>query len=108
MGDIGRIDISAYGDQRSPERLARFEAEVKRWIASGPGSYIAPELGDPYIAAHAAFCKFSSGGKNRDNFEIALARAGYRAGTAGYKGAVVWILLLPSSKNSALDRLASR
>ena len=41
-----------------------------------------------------------------NDFEVALARLGFRAGLVTYEGDPLWILILPSSLDTALTRMA--
>ena len=107
MGDFGMLPLSAYSLRRSPESIEKHEAAVSDWLATRPGSFSARGACDPYSAARAKFMQHSGRQDERDDFEIALARLGYRAGVVTYAGNPLWILILPSSLDTALERMAA-
>ncbi len=109
MGDYGKIDASEYAHKKmTARRVEALERDVAAWLASArPGSFTSKDAVGLYERARARFEAWSGRSETRDDFEIALARLGYRAGTVVYDGAPFWILALPSSVNTALDRLAA-
>ena len=108
MGSYGKIDRSAYPSQRtSPESIATLENAVAAWLSSKPGAFSSQGPCDLYDKALAQFMRHSDRRDTRDAFEIALARLGYRAGVAVYDGAPFWFLILPSSLDTALTRMAA-
>ena len=108
-GDFGKIDVSAYEHNRmTPERVTELETTLADWMArEKPGNFTSKDAVGLYERARAKFEKWSGRSDTRDDFEIALARCGFRAGCLVYDGAPFWILALPSSVYTALDRLAA-
>lgn len=109
MGDFGKIDAAEYAHNRmTPKRVEKLETAVADWLArETPGSFTSKDAVGLYERALERFEKWSGWSETRDDFEIALARCGFRAGTVVYDGKPFWILALPSSVNTALDRLAA-
>ncbi len=96
MGDYGKIAITEYAQRRAGS-IAEYEMAVSEWLATaGPGSFISKDGGHPYRAAHNKFSLWSRVGSSEDDFEVALARLGYRAGVLAYDGEPRWLLVLPS------------
>ncbi len=97
MGDFGKISAANYGQRRAQDAIAEYEAAVAEWLATaGPGSFISRDGGHPYRAAHNKFVLWGGNGSTEDDFEVALARLGYRAGVLAYDGEPRWLLVLPS------------
>ena len=87
MGDYGKIPISGYGQRRARDSIAEYEMAVSEWLATaGPGSSISRDGGHPYRAAHNKFTLWSKSRVAEDDFEVALARLGYRAGVVVFDG----------------------
>lgn len=108
VGDFGTLDISAYEHTRqSPETIKRLEDVVRHWLATRPGSFSGKGACDPYFAARASFRQWSGMSTVEEAFEIALARLGFRAGCVTFRGDPFWMLVLPSSVDTALDRMAA-
>ena len=108
MGDFGKIDAAEYAHNRmTPERVTELETTLADWLArEKPGNFTSKDAVTLYERAHAKFEKWSGRSDTRDDFEIALARCGFRAGCLVYDGEPRWILNLPSSVDTALTRLA--
>ena len=109
MGDYGKIDAAAYASQHmTPKNVEKLETAVSTWLANEkPGSFTSKDTIGLYERALAQFLQYSGGQDTRDDFEIALARLGYRAGVCVFNGAPFWILVLPSSVDTALTRMAA-
>lgn len=107
-GDYGKLDVSAYGFKRiTTARIEVLETALSDWLASArPGSFTSRDAGDPYERARALFERVYGQPVNADAFEVALARCGFRAGCVVFKGEARWILILPSSLDTALTRMA--
>ena len=109
MGSYGKIDASAYGHniKTTSPRVVALETAVASWLASAkPGSFTSRDAVTLYDRALVQFGAWADRSEDRDNFEIALARCGYRAGVFVYDGEPRWILVLPGSVDTALTRLA--
>ncbi len=99
MGDFGKIDVREYAHNRmTPTRVGELERAVTAWLATEkPGSFSSRDAVGLYERARCKFETWSGRSEVRDDFEIALARLGYRAGVVVYDGEPRWILALPSS-----------
>ena len=111
MGDVGKIGVAAYGHTRmTAQRVEDLETALAAWLATAPGSFSSPDASEPYHKARRAFNQWSGRSDGHDageNFEIGLARLGYRAGVVVFNGEPRWLLLLPSSVDTALERMAA-
>ena len=108
MGTYGMIDAAEYAHNKmTPKRVEALESAVVSWLATKPGSFTSKDAVGLYERALAQFEKWSGCSCERDDFEIGLARCGFRAGCLVYDGEPKWLLVLPSSVNTALDRLAA-
>ena len=110
-GDFGKLKTEAYGHNiMTQARASELEVAVSAWLANKkPGAFTSRDACGLYDAALKKFeaCSgWSHGHDARNFFEIALARLGYRAGVGVYDGEPFWFLLLPSSMDTALTRLA--
>lgn len=102
------VPSSNYAGRREPESVKEFDAQIAHWISSKPGIYTsrnakkfaADAMADFMKHAGLAFC-------NQDDFEIGVARQGYRPACIYYKYEPRWILVLPGSVDTALDRITS-
>ena len=105
MGDYGKVEASEYAQRPSREAIEQFEDVVSEWLATGPGSFSSRHCVAPYRTAHDSFLRWASrpieGFNSEFDFEIALARAGYRAGVLAYDGDPLWLLILPSRAKGA-------
>lgn len=111
MGDWGKLALSDYTSQHlragTGQNAEKLETEVAAWLANEkPGSFTSRGPCGCYDRALAQFSQWSGRQDVRDDFEIALARIGYRAGTLVFDGEPRWLLILPSSVDTALTRLA--
>lgn len=108
MGDFGKIDAAEYAHNKmTPKRVESLETAVANWLATKPGTFTSRDAVGLYERALAQFSQWSDWSDTRDSFEIALARLGYRAGCVVFNGDPFWILVLPSSVDTALDRMAA-
>ncbi len=110
MGDYGLCATSGYVGFRSQESIAKLENAVSDWLATKPGSFSSRDAADPYAKARRDFMKHSGLPDGKDfwnDFEVALARLGFRAGVVVFDGESRWILVLPSSVDTALTRMAA-
>ncbi len=108
MGDFGKIDAAEYAHNRmTVRRVEKLETAVADWLArETPGSFTSKDAVGLYERARARFEAWSGRSEARDDFEIALARLGYRAGVVVFDGGSRWILVLPSSLDTTLTRMA--
>ena len=110
MGDLRYTDTAisaAYGGDFLPESIVEFEAMISRWLESNPGSFSSRGACGMVEKALMKFDEFSGGHCPLEKFEIALSRLGFRAGHCISDGQLLWVLVLPSSLETALDRLAA-
>ena len=109
MGDYGKIDASEYAHNKmTPKRVESLETAVSTWLANEkPGSFTSKDTIGLYERALERFSQWWGGQDTRDDFEIALARLGYRAGVVVFNGEPRWILVLPSSVDTSLTRMAT-
>ncbi len=91
----------------TPKRVEMLETAVAAWLATAPGAFTSRDACEPYDNALARFSQWSGRQETRDDFEVALARCGFRAGVVVFNGEPRWLLLLPSSLDAALDRMAA-
>lgn len=107
-GDFGRVGVENYAHNfMTGERIEKLENSLAAWLATKPGSFSSRDACGCYDRALARFESWSGRSDIRDDFEIALARAGFRAGTLVFNGDPFWILVLPSSVDAALERMAA-
>ena len=108
-GDFGKIGVSAYAHQgMTPKNIEKLETALAAWMANEkPGSFTSRDAIGLYERALAQFSQWSGWSETRDDLEIALARLGFRAGVVVFDGEPRWILILPSSVDTALDRMAA-
>lgn len=108
-GDYGKIDAAGYSENfMTVQRVERLETAVANWLENEkPGTFSSSDAVDMYERANEIFARYSGRRDTRDNFEIALARCGYRAGVVVFNGESRWILVLPASLDTALDRMAA-
>ena len=105
------LPISAYQSQHmsAGSNAENLEISVAAWLATKPGTFTSRDACGLYERALAKFEAWSdrpNGCGARDDFEVALARLGYRAGVVVYDGEPRWLLILPSSVDTALTRLS--
>lgn len=99
------------GSSRSPTKDGdAFDALIQAWLNdSCPGSFSGRDGHEPYRQAFEAFrtvTDFDPKWRLPD-FILSLSRHGFIAGTITYRGRETWLLVLPSSVDQALDRLAA-
>lgn len=99
------------GSSRSPTKDGdAFDALVQAWLDGFcPGSFSGRDGHEPYRLAFEAFraaVDFDSVFRLRD-YILSLSRLGFIAGTITFRGREIWLLVLPSSVDQALDRLAA-
>lgn len=99
------------GQPKSPVKDGdAFDALVKAWLNdSCPGSFRSRNSREPYQQAFEAFravVDFDSVFRLAD-FILSLSRLGYKIGAIIFRHREIFLLVLPSSIDSALDSLAS-
>ena len=98
---------AAYGGDLWPESIVKLEDFISRWLATNPGSFISRGACGMYEKALQKFNEFFGRRYPTEKFEIALSHMGYRAGHCISNGALLWVLVLTSSLETALERLAA-
>lgn len=86
-----------------------FDELVSEWIDSRPGNFSSRNCNGPYWLAFEAFrtaTNFDPKWRLPD-FSLSLRRFGFIAGTITFRGREMWLLVLPSSVDQVLDRLAA-
>ena len=107
-GDYGKIAATEYGHTcMTAQRVEALETALAAWLATKPGAFSSPDACGLYEKALAQFSQWSGRSEDRDNFAVTLSRLGYRAGVVVYDGEPRWLLILPSSVDTALTRLAA-
>ena len=110
--DDGRfLPVTCYDDtKRTMESILTFEVSVETWLeAARPGAYHGENC---YDKAYRDYCRYtgteySSTSHFLNRWEVALARLGFRVGYPMIRGKIYMVLVLPSSVDTALDRLAA-